>query len=89
MKDVIMMGADRYEHLTELMKKDTVNIGVGKNCHIERAILDKNCRIGNNVTIKGGADLPKQEHEAYCIIEGIVVVKKNATIPDGTVIGAA
>jgi glucose-1-phosphate adenylyltransferase len=89
MKDVIMMGADRYEHLSDLVKKDTVNIGVGKNCRIERAILDKNCRIGNNVTIKGGADLPKQEHEAYCIIEGIVVVKKNATIPDGTVIGAA
>jgi glucose-1-phosphate adenylyltransferase len=87
LKDVIMMGADRYEHLSELMKKDTVNIGVGKNCHIERAILDKNCRIGNNVTIKGGVGLAKQDHEAYSIIEGIVVVKKNATIPDGTKIG--
>ena len=87
LKDVIMMGADRYEHLTDLIKKGRVNIGVGKNCHIERAILDKNCRIGNNVTIRGGEGLPKQDHEAYSIIEGIVVVKKNATIPDGTVIG--
>jgi glucose-1-phosphate adenylyltransferase len=87
LKDVIMMGADKYEHLTDLIKKGRVNIGVGKNCHIERAILDKNCRIGNNVTIKGGASLPKQDHEAYSIIEGIVVVKKNATIPDGTKIG--
>ena len=86
-KDVIMMGADYYEHLTVLIKKGRVNIGVGRNCHIEKAILDKNCRIGNNVTIKGHADLPNDEQEAYSIVDGIVVVKKNATIPDGTTIG--
>jgi glucose-1-phosphate adenylyltransferase len=87
LKDVIMMGADYYEHLTDIIKKDRVNIGVGKNCHIEKAILDKNCRIGNNVTIKGDPSLPHTEHEAYTIVDGIVVVKKNATIPDGMKIG--
>jgi glucose-1-phosphate adenylyltransferase len=87
LKSVIMMGANHYEHLTELMKKEQLHIGVGKNCYIERAILDKNCRIGNNVFIKGGADLADADHEAYSIVDGIVVVKKNATIPDGTIIG--
>lgn len=87
MKNVIMMGADYYEHLSLLIQKDRVHVGVGKNCHIEHAILDKNCRIGNNVVIKGGASLPTQDHEAYTIKDGIVVVKKNAIIPDGTRIG--
>ncbi len=87
MKNVIMMGADYYEHLTELVKKDKAHIGVGKNCQIEQAILDKNCRIGDNVVIKGGGtNLGRQEFDAYSIVDGIVVVKKNAVIPDGTVI---
>lgn len=87
MKNTIMMGADLYEHLKELMRKDTVNIGVGKNCSIDMAILDKNCRIGDNVTIQGGAGLEKVETESYCIIDGIVVVKKGAIIPSGSKIG--
>ena len=85
LKNVIMMGADYYEHITELVQKGRANIGVGKNCQIEHAILDKNCRIGNNVVIKGGgANLGRQEFDAYSIVDGIVVVKKNAVIPDGT-----
>lgn len=84
MKNVIMMGADKYEHLTELMKKDVVHIGVGKSCHIERAILDKDCRIGNNVIIKGGTPGGRHDFDAYSIVDGIVVVKKGATIQDGT-----
>jgi glucose-1-phosphate adenylyltransferase len=87
LKDVIMMGSDFYEHIKELIKKDKVNMGVGKNCHIERAILDKNCRVGNNVIIKGAEGLPNSETESYCIVDGIVVVKKGATIPDGSKIG--
>ena len=84
-----MMGADYYEHLKELMKKGHVNVGVGKNCHIESAILDKNCRIGNDVTIKGGEGLENMETDSYCIKDGIVVVKKEATIADGSKIGVA
>ena len=86
MKNVIMMGADFYEHLTELNQKDRPNVGVGKNCQIERAILDKNCRIGDNVIIKGGTNPMRQNEDAYSIVDGIVVVKKNAVIPSGTTI---
>jgi glucose-1-phosphate adenylyltransferase len=60
---------------------------VGKNCHIEQAILDKNCRVGDNVTIKGGAGLANIETDSYCIVDGIVVVKKGAVIEHGTKIG--
>jgi glucose-1-phosphate adenylyltransferase len=87
LKECIVMGADYYEHLSDLVK-DNVHIGIGSNCHIERAILDKNCRVGNNVTIRGHVDLANMEAPNYSIVDGIVVVKKNATIPDGTVIGA-
>ena len=87
MKNTIMMGADYYEHIKQLVKKDRVNVGVGKNCNIEMAILDKNCRIGDNVTIKGGEGLANAETDSYCIIDGIIVVKKGATIPNGSKIG--
>ena len=85
MKNVIMMGADYYEHITDLVQKGRANIGVGKNCQIEHAILDKNCRIGNNVVIKGGGkNLARQEFDTHAIVDGIVVIHKNAVIPDGT-----
>ncbi len=86
-KNTIMMGADYYEHLKDLVKKDRVNIGVGKNCSIDMAILDKNCRVGDNVVIKGGINLPNTETDSYCIKDGIVVVKKGATIQNGERIG--
>ncbi len=88
MKNTIMMGADFYEHLDQILDKSTINVGVGKNCKIERAILDKNCRIGDNVVIKGAVGFPREEHESYSIVDGIVVVKKGATIPSGSRIGA-
>jgi glucose-1-phosphate adenylyltransferase len=87
LKNVIMMGADYYEHISELINPDTVNMGVGKNCVIERAIIDKNCCIGDNVRIKGGDHLSDVETETYCVVDGIVVVKKGATIPNDSVIG--
>lgn len=84
-----IMGNDYFETL-ELMEQNMRNgippIGIGERCHIERAIVDKNCRIGNDVVIKGGNGLQDQEHELYTIKDDIVVIKKNAIIPDGFVI---
>lgn len=82
-----LMGADYYEdakQLTENAEKGFINIGVGKYCYIERAILDKNCRIGNNVRIIGGKHLPDGDYETHSVKDGIVVVKKGAIIHDGT-----
>ncbi|QOR73924.1 glucose-1-phosphate adenylyltransferase [Cruoricaptor ignavus] len=85
-----MMGSDFYEDARQLAENEmqgTHNIGIGKYCYIERAILDKNCRIGNNVRIIGGRHLADGDFETHSIKDGIVVVKKNAIIPDGTHIG--
>lgn len=81
-----LMGSDYYETLTEIESdnvKGLPKVGVGERCHIERAIIDKNCRVGNDVTIKGGNHLPDSDHPLYAVKDGIVVVKKGAIIPDG------
>ena len=85
-----IMGIDYYETLEE-MSYSRANglplIGIGENCFINNAIIDKNCRIGNNVRINGGSHLENTDHDLYTIKDGIVVVKKEAVIPDGYVIG--
>jgi glucose-1-phosphate adenylyltransferase len=88
-KNAIVMGNDFYQTLEEIVhKKGEIHVGIGKNCHIEQAIIDKDCRIGDNVVIKGGDHLQNIETEMYCIVDGIIVVKKKAIIPSGTKIGA-
>ncbi|MBU8881710.1 glucose-1-phosphate adenylyltransferase [Flavobacteriaceae bacterium JJC] len=84
-----MMGADFYQETQDIVSNDEKgqpNLGVGKYCYIEKAILDKNCNIGDNVRIIGGKHLPDGDFENYSIKDGIVVVKKNAVIPPGTII---
>ncbi len=84
-----LMGNDYYETLdliNQNASKGIPKIGVGERCYIKNAIIDKNCRIGNDVKIIGGNDIADAEHELYTIKEHIVVVKKNAVLPDGFVI---
>lgn len=92
-KRSILMGIDYYETLEDIAAlKATGNqphLGIGKNCHIEDAIIDKNCSIGNNVTIKGGANLEDIETPVYCIRDGIIILKKGVTVEDNMVIGNA
>ena len=61
--------------------------GIGTNCVIKNAIVDKHVRIGNNCEIIGDDSLEDMETESYCIRKGIIVINKNAVIPDGTKIG--
>lgn len=82
-----MMGSDLYETLQEIEDNHIdILMGIGENCHIENAILDKSCRIGDNVTIVGGAHLVDQETDLLVVANGIVVVKKEAVIPKGFVL---
>ncbi len=79
-----MMGSDFYETLEEVEnKKIDIFMGVGENCYINNAIIDKNCRIGDNVQINGGSHLENQETENYIVKDGIIVIKKGAVIPKG------
>ena len=82
-----MMGSDYYETLKEIDdKKIKILMGIGERCFIKNAILDKNCRIGDDVRINGGSHLSDTETETYAIKDGIVVIKNGATIPNGFVI---
>lgn len=82
-----VMGSDYYQTIEEIEKASRPLTGIGENCQITNAILDKNCFIGNNVIINGGNHLADFEHKNYTIKEGIIVIKKNAVIEDYTVIG--
>ena len=92
-KNSIIMGAETEKYILQADQNDTTNdvlIGIGKDCYIENAIIDKNARIGNNVVIKPfpvGTELDDPaEVKRYYVRDGIVVIPKNAVIESGTVI---
>jgi glucose-1-phosphate adenylyltransferase len=84
-KDSIVMGADYYEH----KGKTCVPIGIGAGCHIEGAILDKNVRIADRVTIRPFPRGTELDAGTYVVQDGIVVIPKGTVLPAGTVIGPA
>nr|GMC70319.1 glucose-1-phosphate adenylyltransferase small subunit 2, chloroplastic [Ipomoea batatas] len=90
-EDSLLMGADYYETDADrrlLAAKGSIPIGIGRNSHIKRAIIDKNARIGDNVKIINSDDVQEaaRETDGYFIKSGIVTVIKDALIPSGTVI---
>lgn len=86
-KNCYIMGNDYFESLEDMSTPGKIPMGIGKDCYLENAIIDKHVRIGNNVLIRGNDSLEDMESEHYVIKKGIVVVNKNAIIPDGTIIG--
>lgn len=81
-----IMGSDYYETIPEMahsLERGIPKLGVGERCRITNAIVDKDCRIGNDVIITGGSHLPDSDHALYTVKDGIVVVKKGAILPDG------
>jgi len=89
--NALLMGSDYYESPSErlqTLESGKVPLGIGANTTIRRAIVDKNARIGRNVQIvnKDHVEESNREKLGFVIRSGIVVVIKNATIPDGTVI---
>ena len=84
-----LMGGDYFETLAELKhdaERGIPRLGIGDRCYIKNAIVDKNCRIGDDVRIIGGAHLENADHSWYTVKDGIVVVKKGAILPNGFVI---
>lgn len=85
-----IMGADYYQDTKEIIANDEAglpNMGIGKYCYIDHAILDKNCYIGDNVRIIGGKHLQDGDYETHSIKDGIIAVKKGAVLHPGTHIG--
>lgn len=86
--NTFMMGNDYFESLETLVtQQERPPMGIGNDCFVKNTILDKNARIGNNVRIIGHESLANMDTPGYTIVDGIVVVKKNAVIPDGSIIG--
>ena len=90
-EDTLIMGADFYEPFAERQSgspKNGIYVGIGEGSTIRHAIVDKNARIGRNVQIlnKDRVEESQREDEGFYIRSGIVVILKNATIADNTVI---
>lgn len=86
---VIMLGCDYYESQASILENQVMGrprIGVGQNTRIENAIIDKNARIGDNVTITACGKPDDVDHPLYYVRDGVVIIPKNAVVPDGTVI---
>ncbi len=88
-ENTMIMGSEVYQSLEEL-DRDRRNgipwVGIGEGTIIRKSIIDSNARIGSNVRILNEKGLVHHDGDNYYIREGIVIVAKNATIPDGTVI---
>jgi glucose-1-phosphate adenylyltransferase len=86
---VIILGCDYYESIESILEHEKAGkprIGIGSNCRIENTIVDKNARIGNNVTISPAGKPENVDDPNYYIRDGIVIIPKNGVIPHGTVI---
>jgi glucose-1-phosphate adenylyltransferase len=89
LRDTIVIGADEYEspeQRDENRAQGVPDLGIGAGSVIERAIIDKDCRIGRNVKIINKRGVQNEDANNYVIRDGIVVIPNEAVIPDGTVI---
>jgi glucose-1-phosphate adenylyltransferase len=91
LEDTLVMGADRYESADEraaVRASGGVPLGIGARSKISNAILDKNVRIGSNVHVINKDHVQESDRSdmGFTIRNGIVVIEKNTTISDHTVI---
>jgi glucose-1-phosphate adenylyltransferase len=88
-KDSLVLGADDYESLEEIDRahaKGKPPVGIGGDSVIERAIVDKNARVGRGVRILNEAGVKEADGDGYYIRDGIVIVPKGGVVHDGTAI---
>ncbi len=84
-EDSIIMGADYYEH-GKVEHESGIPLGIGKNCIIKQAIIDKNARIGDGVVITPEGKPADEISDLYWMRDGIMVIPRNTVIPSGTVL---
>ena len=80
----VLMGADFYSGEASAAKSGAPPVGIGRHCHIEGAIIDKNARIGEGVVITPDGKPANADGENYYIRDGVVVVPKGAVIAAGS-----
>jgi glucose-1-phosphate adenylyltransferase len=89
LRDTVLIGADRFETDLEQLanrQRGVPDIGIGDGSVIEKAIIDKDCRIGRNVRITNPRGLGDADNDTWVIREGIIAIPRGTVIPDGTVI---
>jgi len=89
LRQAVLMGADFYETAedrAENCRLGRPHVGIGEGTSIERAVIDKNARIGKGVVIRSHKGQADRNEELYFIRDGIVVIPDNTTIPDGTMV---
>lgn len=90
LEDVVMMGADYYETEAQLannIELSRPHLGLGKNCHVKHAIIDKNARIGDGCVLSAeGKPDGTYANGAVIIRDGVLVVTKGAILPPGTIV---
>jgi glucose-1-phosphate adenylyltransferase len=89
LEDVVMMGADSYETEDEMKAnaaRGLPNLGLGYNCRITGAIIDKNARIGNDVTLSPEGKADGTYAHGVIVRDGVLLVPKGGVVPSGTVI---
>ncbi len=90
LSNVVMMGADFYETLDEIVENKSTghtSVGIGENCVIEDAIIDKNARIGDGCELSPHGIADGWEENDICVRDGVLIVKKDAIVPAGTKLG--
>jgi glucose-1-phosphate adenylyltransferase len=89
LRDTVIIGADRFETDDERSvnrSRGIPDLLVGDGAVIERAILDKDCRIGRHVKIINQKGIENGEGDNFVIRDGIVAIPRGTVVPDGTVI---
>lgn len=89
LENVVMMGSDIFESQADRKRneeKGIPDIGVGMNCEIKNAIIDKGARIGNNVKLSPDGKLDGYSKDGIFVRDGIILVGKNTIVPDNTVV---
>lgn len=89
LRNSVIIGADRFETEAERQANEKAgipNLIIGEGAVIENAIVDKDCRIGKNVKLLNEKGIEDEEGDCYVIRDGIIVIPRGTTVPDGTVI---
>ena len=89
LEDVVMMGSDFYETPDQLEANVSLgrpHLGLGKNCSIKGAIIDKNARIGDGVTLSAEGKPDGTYEHGVIVRDGVLLVPKGGSVPSGTTI---
>jgi glucose-1-phosphate adenylyltransferase len=82
----VLLGADYYESATDQTVRHEVPIGIGRHVVLDRVIVDKNARIGDEARLVNEAGVDHADGPGYHIRNGIIIVPKDGVIPPGTVV---